>query len=43
MKLVIGFAGQTMSKLFQTSLKLSNHHIKPTQKVVRFLELLNYF
>jgi hypothetical protein len=43
MKLVIGFSGQTVFKPFQTSLRVSNHHIKSTQKVLLFLELLNYF
>jgi hypothetical protein len=32
-----------VSKSFQTSLRVSNHHIKLTQKVLGFLELLNYF
>jgi hypothetical protein len=34
MKLVIGFSGQTVSKPFQTLLRVSNHHTKPTQKVL---------
>jgi hypothetical protein len=42
MKLVIGFSGQTMSKPLQTLLTVSSHHIKPTQKVLWFLELINY-
>jgi hypothetical protein len=32
-----------MAKPFQTSLMVSDHHIKPIQKVLCFLELLNYF
>jgi hypothetical protein len=32
-----------MSKSFQISPKVFNHHTKPTQKVLPFLELLNYF
>jgi hypothetical protein len=43
MKLVIGFSSQTVPKLVQTSLRVFDHHIKSTQKVLWFLELLNYF
>jgi hypothetical protein len=41
MKLVIGFSGQTVPKPFQTLRRASDHHVKPTQKVLQFLELLN--
>jgi hypothetical protein len=34
MKLVIGFSSQTVPKLFQTSHRVSDHHIKSTQKVL---------
>jgi hypothetical protein len=34
MKLVIGVFGQIVSKSFQTSLRVPDHHIKPTQKVL---------
>jgi hypothetical protein len=34
MKLVIRFFGQIVPKPLQTLLKVSNHHIKPTQKVL---------
>jgi hypothetical protein len=43
MKLVIGFSSQIVPKPLQTLLRVSDHHIKHTQKVLRFLELLNYF
>jgi hypothetical protein len=32
MKLVIGFSSQTVPKPVQTSLRVSDHHIKSTQK-----------
>jgi hypothetical protein len=34
MKLVIGFYSQTVSKPFQTSLRVFDNHIKSTQKVL---------
>jgi hypothetical protein len=34
MKLVIGFSSPIVSKSFQSSLMVSDHHIKSTQKVV---------
>jgi hypothetical protein len=34
MKLVIEFSGQIVPKPLQTSLRVSDHHIKPTQKVL---------
>jgi hypothetical protein len=43
MKLVIGFSDQTVSEPLQILLRVSDHHIKTTQKVLWFLELLNYF
>jgi hypothetical protein len=43
MNLVIGFSGQTVSKPLQILLRVSDHHIKSTQKVLWFLELPNYF
>jgi hypothetical protein len=43
MKLVTGLFGQTVPKPLQTLLREFDHDIKPIQKVLWFLELLNYF
>jgi hypothetical protein len=34
MKLLIRFSSPTMSKLFQTLVRVSDHYIKSTQKVL---------